>query len=45
VQLKGRARQPDLSQVGRQVTIAFALLLACGILLAVMAWATAAAPG
>jgi hypothetical protein len=31
--------------VGRQVTIAFALLLASGILLAVMAWATAASPG
>jgi hypothetical protein len=31
--------------VRHQVAIAFALLLACGILLAVMAWATAASPG
>jgi hypothetical protein len=28
--------------MGRQVAIAFALLAACGVLLAAMAWATAA---
>jgi len=42
VDLKGGARQSDLRRVSRQVTIAFALLLALGILLAAMAWSTAA---
>jgi hypothetical protein len=39
---KAAPRRPDLRSVGRQVVIAVALLLALGVLVAAMAWSTAA---
>jgi len=40
--LKGAPRAPDLRRVGRQLVIAAALLAAVGVLIAAMAWSTAA---
>jgi len=40
--LKAALRGPDLRPVGRQLVIAAALLAALGVLIAAMAWSTAA---